>query len=70
MNRAQFRGSLIESRFWASCFAVCFPSWHAPDLRAQSYTVTDLGTLGGSLGSAANAIHSSGQVVGSAFWQH
>ena len=37
------------------------------DLRAQSYTVTDLGTLGGSLGSAANVINSYGQVVGYAF---
>ena len=37
------------------------------DLRAQSYTVTVLGTLGGSLGGAANVINSYGQVVGYAF---
>ena len=39
----------------------------APVLCAQSYIVKDLGTLGGSLGSAADAINSSGQVVGYAF---
>ena len=36
-------------------------------LYAQTYVVKDLGTLGGSLGSAANAINGSGQVVGYAF---
>jgi len=39
----------------------------APVPRGQSYVVTDLGTLGGSLGSSAEAINSSGQVVGRSF---
>ena len=39
----------------------------APSARSESYIVQDLGTLGGTLGSAANAINNSGQVVGYAF---
>jgi probable HAF family extracellular repeat protein len=39
----------------------------APVPLVQSYIVTDLGTLGGSLGSSAEAINSSGHVVGRSF---
>jgi probable HAF family extracellular repeat protein len=58
---------MIESRLAFRALCGLFLLTGAPFLCAQTYIVKDLGTLGGSLGSSANAINSSGQVVGYAF---
>jgi probable HAF family extracellular repeat protein len=67
MKRAQFFQSLIENPLLSAVLCGLFLILGAPALRAQSYIVKDLGTLGGSLGSSADAINSSGQVVGRSF---
>jgi probable HAF family extracellular repeat protein len=59
--------SSIGNPFLGTALCALFLILGAPLLFAQTYIVKDLGTLGGSLGSAANAINSSGQVVGYAF---
>jgi probable HAF family extracellular repeat protein len=67
MKRGALFRAWIETSFRGAMLCGCFLLTGAPVLCAQTYIVTDLGTLGGSLGSAANAINSSGQVVGYAF---
>ena len=57
----------IETSFRGTMLSGWFLLAGAPILCGQTYIVKDLGTLGGTLGSAANAINNSGQVVGYAF---
>jgi probable HAF family extracellular repeat protein len=67
MTRGHFFRSVIERPLATKVLCGLFLLVGSPILCAQTYIVKDLGTLGGTLGSAANAINSSGQVVGYAF---
>jgi probable HAF family extracellular repeat protein len=67
MKPAALLRAWIETSFRGAMLCGRFLLIGAPVLCAQTYIVTDLGTLGGPSGSAANAINSSGQVVGYAF---
>jgi probable HAF family extracellular repeat protein len=67
MRRAALFRAWIETSFRGTIVCGCCLLLGGPVIYAESYVVQDLGTLGGSLGSAANAINASGQVVGYSF---
>ena len=67
MTRGHFFRSVIERPLPTKVLCGLFLLVGSPILCGQTYIVKDLGTLGGTLGSAANAINNSGQVVGYAF---
>jgi probable HAF family extracellular repeat protein len=67
MKHAARDRSCRENRFLAPVLWVLLFSPGPAMLYAQSYVAKDLGTLGGTLGSAANALNASGQVVGYSF---
>jgi probable HAF family extracellular repeat protein len=67
MTRGHFFRSVIERPLPTKVVCGLFLLVGSPILCGQTYIVKDLGTLGGTLGSAANAINNSGQVVGYAF---
>ena len=54
---------IMKMSVWAACAAFVLPFTLACWASAQTYTVTDLGTLGGAL-SAGVGINSAGQVTG------